>query len=994
MWFRTLFNSLKSGRSRTSVQPARRRNVYRLTLEPLESRLAPAVHTWDDGSLSTNNWSDAANWDATGVPTTGEVGGTIVIIPINDPTSFQDIAGLVINQILFMNSGSATVTLLTPLGIDGSVSHFNIFSASGTNTITGSSLTLSGATCFIDLSASTMTIASAITGDQGICKVGTGLLELSTAVGNTYTGDTTVADGTLLLNTNTSDAGMSNNIVVGDGTGATSSAILSLETSFEIPDNATMTINRDGRVSLGGSGITEDLTTLTLNGGVLDIGNPRTFVIRAGGSVTTTAAATTSTIVGGSFQLLGTTTFTIADGAAATDLLISATVTELNAGSGLIKDGAGTLELAGTNANTYTGTTTVNDGVLVLNNDAIDGAVSKSLVIGDSTGAAGSAVVRLLQVDEIPDDGTITIHADGRLDLSGAADTIGLLTLDGGSSVTTGVRTLHLNNNVIVTAAGASSPATMTGHIDLGGSIRTFTVADGAADVDLQVGAIVFGGGLIAFDGGLIKDGPGRMVLTGANTYPGTTSVNAGVLEVEGSQPASAVSLTGDTLAGGGTVGPITATGGTIAPGLPTAAAPVILHSGNLVLGTSTFTPLISGTVGGAADQIAVTGTVNLTGATVAPIRTGSGPAVGQTFRVIDNDAADPVVGTFVGLPEGATLLVNGQTFVVTYRGGDGNDVVLTRIGNVLVTGLDAGAAPRVRVFDAVTRAQKFNFLAYPASFTGGVRVASADVNGDGYPDIVTAPGKGTVAVVKVFSGATAAGHMPKLLYQFKPYGGFTGGVFVAVGGDVNGDHIPDIITAPAAGRAPVVNIFSGANGSLLSSFLAFGSTFKGGVTVAAGDVNGDGTLDIVAGMATGAPRVRVFDAATHAQLSGAIGNFLAYAKTFTGGVFVAAGDVNGDGRAEVITGPGPGLAPTVKVFTPTTVAAPRVLAAFAATAKKGVRVATADLDGDGILEILAALGPGGTANVRMFNKVSPAAIARFFAESTSFTHGLFVSGT
>jgi autotransporter-associated beta strand protein len=296
MWFRTLFNSLKSGRSRTSVQPARRRNVYRLTLEPLESRLAPAVHTWDDGSLSTNNWSDAANWDATGVPTTGEAGGTIVVIPINDASSYQNIAGLVINQILFMNSGSATVTLLTPLGIDGSVSHFNIFSTSGANTITGSSLTLSGATCFIDLSASTMTIASAITGDQGICKVGTGLLELSTAVGNTYTGDTTVADGTLLLNTNTSDGGLSNNIVVGDGTGDTSSAILSLETSFEIPDNATMTINRDGRVSLGGSGITEDLTTLTLNGGVLDIGNPRTFVIRAGGSVTTTAAATTSAV--------------------------------------------------------------------------------------------------------------------------------------------------------------------------------------------------------------------------------------------------------------------------------------------------------------------------------------------------------------------------------------------------------------------------------------------------------------------------------------------------------------------------------------------------------------------------------------------------------------------------------------------------------------------------------------------------------------------------
>jgi fibronectin-binding autotransporter adhesin len=663
---------------RNAGPPPRRRRVTP-RVEALEDRLAPAVHTWDAGSPFTPFWSDAANWGATGVPTTGEADGTIVVIPINKTPSIQDITGLVIDQLQFTNSGFATVTLATPLGIDGSVIFNNIVSTStsGLNTITGSSLTLSGNACVIDLATNAviMNIASQITGNQGILKVGAGVLILSTAVGNTYTGTTRIEEGYLFLRTDTADAGLSNTIVVGNGTGAASSATLELATSFQIPDFAAMTINSDGRVVVD-AGVTEDLTTLTLNGGVLDIKNTGTFAIRAEGSVTTTATATGSTIEGsGSFRLNITTTFTIADGAAATDLRISATVTEGFLGSRFIKTGAGTLELAGTNANTYTGGTTVNEGVLALNNDAIDGAVSKSLVIGDSTGAAGSAVVRLLRPSEIPDDGTIAIHSDGRLDLNGRDEAIGLLTLDGGSSVTTGPGSLTLFNNVIVNAAGASSPATMTGNLSLAGSIRTFTVADRAAAVDLQIDAIVFGGGLI-------KDGAGRMVLTGANTYSGTTTVNAGVLQVDGSQPTSAVSLAGGTLAGGGTVGPIAATGGTIAPGLLTVSAPVVLRSGNLALGAATFTPLISGTVGGVADQIAVTGTVNLTGATLTPTRTGTPVPGGQSIVLISNDGTDPIVGTFAGLPQGATVTVNGQLFTVSYTGGDGNDVWLTALTN------------------------------------------------------------------------------------------------------------------------------------------------------------------------------------------------------------------------------------------------------------------------------------------------------------------------
>jgi hypothetical protein len=139
----------------------------------------------------------------------------------------------------------------------------------------------------------------------------------------------------------------------------------------------------------------------------------------------------------------------------------------------------------------------------------------------------------------------------------------------------------------------------------------------------------------------------------------------------------------------------------------------------------------------------------------------------------------------------------------------------------------------------------------------------------------------------------------------------FQGGVRVAAG-DVNSDGVADIITAAGPGGGPHVKVFDGRSGGELRSFFAYDPAFKGGVFVAAGDVNGDGRADIVTGAGAGAgPHVKVFDGATGAELR----SFMAYGPAFTGGVFVAAGDVNGDGAADIITGAGAGGGPHVKVF-------------------------------------------------------------------------------
>jgi hypothetical protein len=100
--------------------------------------------------------------------------------------------------------------------------------------------------------------------------------------------------------------------------------------------------------------------------------------------------------------------------------------------------------------------------------------------------------------------------------------------------------------------------------------------------------------------------------------------------------------------------------------------------------------------------------------------------------------------------------------------------------------------------------------------------------------------------------------------------------------------------------------------GTELRNFLAFDAAFSGGVFVAAGDVNGDGLADIVTGAgAGGTPQVRVWNGSSGLELR----SFLAYPPAFAGGVRVAAGDLNDDGKADVITGPGPGGGPHVRVW-------------------------------------------------------------------------------
>ena len=127
--------------------------------------------------------------------------------------------------------------------------------------------------------------------------------------------------------------------------------------------------------------------------------------------------------------------------------------------------------------------------------------------------------------------------------------------------------------------------------------------------------------------------------------------------------------------------------------------------------------------------------------------------------------------------------------------------------------------------------------------------------------------------------------------------------------GDVNGDGIADIITGTGVGSR--VRVFDGSNpATILQEFRAFPSTYRGGVSVAAGDVDGDGRADIIVGASGGSNAARIF-------LSGGDGGVVQF-NAFGGigrGINVAAVDVNADGIADIIAAQSRNAAPRIRIY-------------------------------------------------------------------------------
>jgi hypothetical protein len=217
-------------------------------------------------------------------------------------------------------------------------------------------------------------------------------------------------------------------------------------------------------------------------------------------------------------------------------------------------------------------------------------------------------------------------------------------------------------------------------------------------------------------------------------------------------------------------------------------------------------------------------------------------------------------------------------------------------------TRIVAAVSGRLRIFDAVSHTLRRVLAPFGAGYTGPLSVALGAVNRDDVTDVAVAEGKDGTGRVKILDGKTG-----RTLASYSPFA--RGGVSVALA-DVAGDRRADLIVGSGPGARSEVKVYDTATHKSVATLSPFARSFRGGVSVAAGDVDRDRRADLIVGSGPGSPaKVEVFDAVTHELRD----SFSPFARSFRGGLSVAAAPARG--RTNIIVGSGPGTIAVVRVF-------------------------------------------------------------------------------
>jgi len=482
-------------------------------------------------------------------------------------------------------------------------------------------------------------------------------------------------------------------------------------------------------LTIGTGGITNSSTNLQTISSPLILGAAQTW----------DAASGALTINSATVNLAG---FVLTINGSFNTIISSAISSSPSGTNGLTKNGTGILTLSGTTANTYTGTTTVNAGELDLNKTASVNAIAGNLTIGDGS---GTDTVKLLASNQIANTSDVTISSSGVLNLNNNAETIDALNASfSTASVTLGTGTLTVggNNEASATFAGVISGTSgsftkigtgtqiLTGSNSYSGTTTisggTLQIGNGGTTGTLGTGNVVDNanlsfnrsdtitvGNAISGSGTLTQAGAGTTILTGGNSYAGTTTITSGTLQIGNGGTTGTLgsgnvvdnaalsfnrsdSITvGNAISGSGTLtqagaGTTTLSGVNTYAGGTTVSAGTLLVNGGAVgvsSGTGSGTVLVnnSGTLGGTGN---ISGSVMVND--TATINAGPSGA----------DATPASVGT---LRVGALTLASTSTFHA-----DASGTALANWDKIVVAGTaDLGSA----IFD-LDIASGLNFTA------------------------------------------------------------------------------------------------------------------------------------------------------------------------------------------------------------------------------------------------------------------------------------------
>lgn len=361
-----------------------------------------------------------------------------------------------------------------------------------------------------------------------------------------------------------------------------------------------------------------------------------------------------------------------------------------------------------------------------------------------------------------------------------------------------------------------------------------------------------------------------------------------------------------------------------------------------------------------------------------------SGFGEGQTFlgsKTITTDASgngsftfDQPTNTFNAYTATIQNIVIGETSSFSQAQSKVISPPPVLYNSLVAVGAGEGGSPQVSVRDQLGN-QVYSLTVFDASFTGGVRVAMGDVTGDGANDLIVGTGPGISTQVKIYDGKTQA-----LLQTIDAFeSSFKEGVYVAAG-DINSDGKAEIFITPDRGGGPRVRVFEFGQTNTLADFFGIRDPiFRGGARVATGDMNKDGVSDVVVSAGfLGGPRIAGYDGKTvRGNGSSAVTifpDFFIFEDTVRNGAYVAVGDINNDGYADLFGGGGPNGGPRIRGLDGFNLVQPiskqsEIVNFFAGNPENrgGIRIAARLVTGDTRFDIIAADGPGGTSLARMF---------------------------
>jgi autotransporter-associated beta strand protein len=381
-------------------------------------------------------------------------------------------------------------------------------------------------------------------------------------------------------------------------------------------------------------------------------------------------------------------------------------------GAVLHKAGTGGITIAGMTANTLSGGMFVDAGELRLQK-AVGNALDCPVIIGN---AGVAAKVTLAAPNQLNDNGTVQIvHPSGVLDIGAHSDTIASLVMNGGTLTGTAAGRLTLQTLAVNANDATAVVAAPIVRAAAGGVLQ---VANGNASPDLRFDSVVYG---TAFE----KQGEGRMDLMASIPVEGLDllKITSGSALFFANCRYTNVELAGGTVGGQGVAGNITAlSGGTVSPGTDSSAGGLGGYAGSWNAGTTMRVELNGLNPGSEFDQYASFGALTLGGSKLA-LTAGFTPAPGDSFMIVRNVSGAAIGGTFAGIPEGGYVSAPGaKVFQVTYKGGDGDDVVLTSVDvapPVLVShGMTPGTGPHEGENDTHMTVKGTPGLAYQLEFS------------------------------------------------------------------------------------------------------------------------------------------------------------------------------------------------------------------------------------------------------------------------------------